>query len=151
MKIHVWSKLLTLVVFLTGNAHADDYPSKQSLKKMFTTPHERQQLDTRRAFGAIDDDKSSIVTKIVNHASSVELRGLVYRQGKQPVVWVNESNTLKSRSIDSNIRVYGVDKRQSEDKVRLKVNDRLVKLKPGQVWSDRDDEAKDKYRMNVAD
>lgn len=132
-------------------AHANEYASSKGLKKLFTTPYERQQLDKRRQAGVFEEDKGNVVSKVLNKTSSVELRGIVYRQGKQPVVWVNDSNTLKSQSIDSNIRVYGVDRRKSEDKVRLKVNDKLVKLKPGQVWSDFDDKAVDKYRTKVVD
>ena len=151
IKTCVLSITMLIGLMVSGQAFSNEYASSKDLKKMFTTAYERQQLDNRRKTGVLDMDGTNVVSKVLNNASSVELRGIVYRKGKQPVVWVNESNTLKTQNIDSNIRVYGVDHRKSEDKVRLKVNDKLVKLKPGQVWSDFDDKAVDKYRTEVAE
>lgn len=131
--------------------YAADYTSSAGLKKLFTTPYEREQLDKRRNSGVLAADSSNIVSKVLNHASSIELKGVVYRKGKRPVVWVNDSNTLKSNSINSNIKVFGIETRKSDSKVRLKVNDKLVKLKPGQVWSDRDNKAIDEFQTKAVE
>lgn len=146
MKLRVLFISLIPLLFTSGITHSNDYASSKGLKKLFTTAHERQELDKRRKSGVFDEDGSNIMTEVLNNASSVELRGIVYRKGKQPVVWVNDSNTLKTQSIDSNIRVYGMDRSKSEAKIRLKVNDKMVKLKPGQVWSDFKNEATEKYQ-----
>lgn len=151
MRLSIIIVTVMLGQFISSNVYSNEYASSKGLKKLFTTAYERQELDKRRKSGVFDEDSSNIVTEVLNNASSVELRGIVYRKGKQPVVWVNDSNTLKTQSIDSNIRVYGMEHRKSEAKVRLKVNDKMVKLKPGQVWSDFDNKAMEKYRTKVAE
>ena len=142
--------ILIISLLFPAIASSQDYPSSNGLKKLFTTPYERQELDKRRKSGVLEEANSNIVSKVFN-SSSVELRGIVYRQGKTPVVWVNDSNTLKTRDIDSNIRVYGLVKRNSEEKVQLRVNDKFIKMKPGQVWSESDREAVEKYRTKVVE
>lgn len=151
MRLSIIIVTVMLGQFISSNVYSNEYASSKGLKKLFTTAYERQELDKRRKSGVFDEDSSNIVTEVLNNASSVELRGIVYRKGKQPVVWVNDSNTLKTQSIDSNIRVYGMEHRKSEAKVRLKVNDKMVKLKPGQVWSDFDNKATEKYRTKTAE
>ena len=142
--------ILIISLLFPAIASSQDYPSSNGLKKLFTTPYERQELDKRRKSGVLEEANSNIVSKVFN-SSSVELRGVVYRHGKMPVVWVNDSNTLKTRDIDSNIRVYGLVKRNSEEKVQLRVNDKFIKMKPGQVWSESDREAVEKYRTKVVE
>jgi len=136
---------LMLGLILSSVAVSNEYSSQKLLKNLFTTPYERQQLDNSRNS---DGNESNIVNKALNHAASVDLKGIVYRKGKQPVIWVNESNTLKNKMVDSNIRVYGLD---SKNIVRLKVNKKKIKMKPGQVWSEMDDQAIDKYRMKLVE
>lgn len=148
MMIKLSVAVLIFTIFGQDFANAAEFVSPKNLKKLFTTPAQRAELDKRRKAGVFDDD-SSLVSQILNRASDVELKGIVYRKGKQPVVWVNDKNTLKSKSVDSNIRVYGVDRSKKTEQAKLRVNDSFVKMKPGQVWSELDNKARDKYQIKL--
>lgn len=144
--------LAVLIIYVSslGPVSSAEFDSPEKLKKLFTTPTQRAELDKRRKAGVFDDD-SSLVSQVLSQSSDVELKGIVYRKGEQPVVWVNDKNTLKSTRVDSNIRVYGVDRGKKTERAKLRVNDSFVKMKPGQVWSDFDNKARDKYQIKAAE
>lgn len=140
--------LVLSIVVVAQSAHAGEQPSVYQLQRLFTTPLERAQLDARRRRGVSpgEQEQPSSQTTAALPPLQVEVKGVMKRKNAPDVVWVNQGNTLNSRTIDDRVRVSNPVVTRS-GKVPLRVNDRTVRLKPGQVWNEFEDTISDKYAM----
>jgi hypothetical protein len=144
-------KILSLFILsLTCNyaQAAKDLNNPERLKTLFTTQQERRQLDELRGAGSFDALKDETSGPLIRlEPLKVEVKGIVFREKGKPVVWINKGNTLKSKKIDDDIRVRTKYVKIKNLKVPVKVSDRSLRMKPGQVWLETDDKIKDKYQI----
>ena len=123
---------IRLNVFLTGllltssGVMAKEY-SEQSLRTLFTSQQERQEIDSQRQGN--NASGSSVVAP-----SNVQVNGVVKRSDGKSVVWVNGKSTIDGESIDG-IKVYS-NSITSKNKIPVMVDGKRVYLKPGETWSE---------------
>ena len=70
------------------------------------------------------------------------------RDNGDTVAWVNDTNTLKSNNIDKRIKVNTKNINKNSLKVPLNVDQKYLKLKPGQQWDESVRKVNDKYQLN---
>jgi len=118
------------------------------LRTLFTTPLERKKLDELRNAGEFDKatDKGS-GPAIIREPLKVEVKGIVFRESKKPVVFVNKGNTLKSQKIEDGVSVRMSGVKQGKLKVPVKVYQKTLTMKPGQHWIETDRKIRDNYQM----
>jgi hypothetical protein len=140
-------RLLFVLLFSAGLAQAADQPYINQLERLFTTPMERAQLDAkRRRKDPGNEQQTEAHPGVVVPPAQVELKGIMIRDGAPNVAWVNDGNTLKSRRIDERIRV-NPESISKNEQVPVFVNGQKVRLKPGQVWNEFDQDIQDKYEI----
>ena len=146
-KVYILIFLLAGFVF-SSNAFSQEYAKASSLKTLFTTSLERQQLDKLRNSGAYDQKKEDVSGSVVLRPPlKVEMKGLMIREKSQPVVWINQGNTLKSSKIDQDIKVNVKNIKQESLKVPVRVNSKYLTMRPGQQWNESENKVKDKYQI----
>ena len=140
-----------MIVFLVTDFNqytwAKEFDDASKLRTLFTTAQERRELDKLRASGKFDSaQKGSSGPAVRLEPLKVEVKGVVFREQGDPVVWVNEGNTMKSKKIDDGIRVRTQYIKQKNMKVPVKVHGKSLKMRPGQIWVETDNKVKDKYQ-----
>lgn len=137
-------------VSVMSESLAKGYEDVSSLRNLFTSPQERQKLDAMRTSGAFNT-KANIKESatVVRKPLVVKVDGILLRENRSPVVWVNGKNTLNSNKIEDGIRVRKT--RVSEDavKVPVKVMNKTFVMKPGQVWTESRPEVVDEYQTKA--
>ena len=139
-----------LLMLLPLLVWADNYDSQANLQFLFTTPAERMELDQLRNSGVYKKIQSRSKIKdapVSREPLKVVMRGIVYKDGDKPVVWVNEGNTVKSSRIDEVINVNTSKISEGSTKVPVKIFNRTYKMKPGEVWTESDYQVKDMYQI----
>ena len=121
-------KTLVLVVMLFPlSVMAKDY-SEQSLKTLFTSQQQRQDIEGNRSSGELNDDPNLITP------SSVQVNGVLKRSNGKNVVWLNGKSTMESSMVDG-VKVYS-NSINSKYKVPVMIDGRKVYIKPGESWSE---------------
>jgi hypothetical protein len=111
--------------------------SEQDLGKLFNTPAQRQQLDTHRKgirAGTVHEQTAP---------SDVRLQGLVKRSDGVTTVWVNGQSTLKSNAV-AGMQV-NTNTQHDSNRISITINDKTIKLKPGEVWSEESNHISNGY------
>ena len=120
--------IIALLVIAPGLQAAERF-SINELGPLFTTAKERQQLDNRRA--------GSTPTEVGEQRrtpSTITVNGIVKRSDGQSTVWINGRSDADRRTRNG----VKVSKRHSrDDSVAVYVDGRLVRIKPGESWSDK--------------
>jgi len=150
----LFSTYIMIVYFsmaLNQGVIAAEYDQASELKTLFTTPVERQRLDNRREAGEFENNQQESSGPLIRlKPLKVEVKGVMFREKGNPVVWVNEGSTLKSKRINDDIRVRTKYVKQKNLKVPVKVNNKSLRMKPGQVWLETDGKVKDIYQIEVS-
>lgn len=124
----VWKEvLLFLCIFIPSQVAAQQY-SEQSLKTLFTSQQERQDIERGRKGNNFSSDQGLV------GPSSIQINGMVKRNNGKSVVWVNGKSTLDNSMIDG-VKVYSKSIR-TNNKIPVMIDGRKVYLKPGQTWSE---------------
>ncbi|TNF39268.1 MAG: hypothetical protein EP315_00045 [Gammaproteobacteria bacterium] len=139
--------ILVLACIMNWPVQAAEFDNAGSLKSLFTTPLERQKLDEMRNSGKFSKSGGSDSTGLVRLPLKIDVRGIVIREAGQPVVWVNEGNTLKSEKIEDGVRVRSDYIRKEPVVIPVRVDSKTLKMKPGQQWDERSDKIQDKYQI----
>jgi len=126
---------------------ADGLDSQTSLRTLFTTNHVRSQLDQLRQQGKFDKIKSESSTVILREPAVVKMQGVVIRKNADPVVFVNDGNTLKSPQVNNKVYVNTSKVKKQEYKVPARIYGQNIKLKPGQQWSERSQLVQENYQI----
>jgi len=124
--------LLLLPMLLCSYVNADGF-NEQSLKTLFNSPSERKAINATRRGGA----------GFESGPASVELKGVVRRSDGKSVVWVNRKNTMRNTLIDG-VKVYP-NSINKNNKVPIRVDGRMVYVKPGESWSEETGVTEDNY------
>lgn len=114
------------------------YFNASELGRLLTTPEQRHRIDALRKgkSPAGSDEKSS--------PSDIKMQGVVIRSDGKSTVWVNGKNTLKSNRVDGvHVRLNSLNNKT--DTVTVVINNRPVRMKPGQVWSESSGKVTDGY------
>lgn len=145
------SCLLITVLCLPGISMAEEPASNlASLKRLFTTPYERAELDAmrrRNSFSTPDqtqDKKHPVLPPV-----TVEVKGVMLRQHGPNVVWVNDKSSMQGNKLDQDIRVSPKRVSSKTLKVPVKARGHSIKLKPGQVWTQGSRSIKDSYQTST--
>jgi len=139
--------LFFLFFLIPSAAFSELLDTQKNLRTLFTSPHVRRQLDLQRQQGKFDKAAQTTSTITLRKPITVKMQGVVLRKNKKPVVFVNDGNTLKSSKINNEIIVGAKKTNQKIYKVPVRVNQKSVKLKPGQQWNESDKEVKDNYQI----
>ena len=143
------SPAILLIIIFSGSTPADTLDTESSLRTLFTSSQIRDQLNTQRNQGKFNK-KTSSITAIFREPLTVKMQGIVIRENKKPVVFVNDGNTIKSSKVNNEIIVNTNKVGAKAYKVPVRVNQRRVKLKPGQQWNETDRQVQESYRIKPA-
>ena len=117
--------VLSLLCLIYSNVLFAGYDASD-LQQLFTDKKQRSQLDAARS--------GNVTATEIPQTNQVKVSGYVTRSGGNSVVWLNNQNTLDSS------KTGGVYVHQSSvgknKKVRVTVDGKSVKLKPGETWSE---------------
>lgn len=123
----------TLLLFLAFNCFAPHAGADEF--RLFTTPAQRDALDHVRRAGppqVVSTLPAAPESLAARTDSSLFMRGFVQRSSGVNTVWVNDSSTLYPQDFAPYLRV---DAHKIHDaKVPISIDDRVVILKPGQVY-----------------
>jgi len=125
--IYRLSKIFLIGLFVPSIVVAQDY-SEQSLKTLFTSQQQRQDIEgNRKVNDAVDE-------QIQKTPSNIQVDGVLKRRDGKNVVWVNGKNTMDSSMVDG-VKVYS-NSISDKNKVPMIVDGKKVYIKPGQTWSE---------------
>jgi hypothetical protein len=127
--------ILIFTILLSAHASAEGF-SEQSLKTLFTTPSERQAINANRRGGQSTGG-------FVSGPASVQVKGIVKRGDGKSVVWVNNKNTMDNSMVDG-VKIYSNSMNKS-NKIPVRVDGRMVYVKPGETWSEETGVVEDNY------
>ena len=117
--------VLSLLCLIYSNVLFASYDASD-LQQLFTDKKQRSQLDAARS--------GNVTATAIPQPNQVKVSGYVTRSGGNSVVWLNNQNTLDTS------KTGGVYVHQSSvgknKKVRVTVDGKSVKLKPGETWSE---------------
>ena len=130
--------VLCLGIFLisqTGYTLADEPTNTIKDQRLFTSQKERSSLDKARLKYLSKDKKVPqriTVKKKPRPVPAVQMRGFIKRSDGKTTTWVNQGNTLKSRTVDR-VKISKTPTAAGGVKVKLP-NGKTVTLKPGQKY-----------------
>jgi len=116
-----------------------------NLRTFFTTKQIRTQLDSQRSSGKYSNNTNN--ASILREPTKVKMQGIVIRDGKTPVVFVNNENTLKTHHLSNDVTVRDHKIKKQGYKIPVRVNQQGVTLKPGQQWDESSKKVEDTYRI----
>ena len=134
---------LNFIVFT--HASAEEFASINELKTFFTTSSERSKLNEMRRSGNFGVKQPDAMATMSIEPKKVRVRGVMIRENGEPVVWVNEGSTLKSRQIDNDISV-NTRRIKPAASIPVIINNRHLTMKPGQEWTESSNKVKDSYQ-----
>lgn len=132
--------------FESGSLKTD---SQSQLRTLFTSSQQRQQLDAFRKQGMYRSQPQSTAS-IIKKPISVRMQGLVLRKHKKPVIFINDTNNLKSSRIDNQVSLPTYQSKINNLKIPVRIKQKNIKLKPGQQWQPSSNLILDKYQIESA-
>jgi len=139
--------ILLFTVLYSSAANTSEYNDESRLRTFFTSPQLRADLDELRKSGKFNLTHNASASVIFKEPLKVEMQGIMIHGNKQPIVFINDTSTLKSQSIDDSIRVNSNRIKHQTYKVPVSVNNKSIKLRPGQQWSESNNLVQDKYQI----
>jgi len=141
-KTHIMVSRATVLLVLPlliycPSAIALDY-DERSLGKLFTTPAERQKIDSLKS-GDTQQAQTQRITP-----SSIRVNGVVIRSKGKNTVWVNGERASGNQTV-SGVKVLANSVSKKSKKVPVLVDGKSVRIKPGQSWSDDTEAVVDSY------
>ena len=140
-------KIAVLCLLFPLFSHAEIAPV-DNLRTFFTAKQTRTQLDDLRSSGKYSKNSGS--ASILREPAKVKMQGVVIRDGKTPVVFVNNENTLKTHHLSNEVTVRDHKIKKQDYKISVRVNQQGVTLKPGQQWDESSRKVEDSYRIKPA-
>jgi hypothetical protein len=134
------------------------------LGRFMTTPAEREMLnELREATDLVVNEPEKkpepVVEKVVVPEAEPEeaieipgitVNGVVYRRGGKSTAWVNGKNTLEGDLESQYLDVDGRAIRGQVVPIEIKINQRTLKLKPGQTYQPESNRVIDSYSQPAA-
>ena len=131
---------LLFLIGIQSLAIANDETSAPFLS-LFTTDHQRNDLDQKRAvyYKQIDPSQPSNIEPVI--IQDVVITGMIIRADGTQVVWVNDEiidNTSSSKN-------SSVKFQKNQTSITIKDSNQSKKLKPGQVWDKKTNKVIESY------
>lgn len=124
MRMSIVKKLLQCVLLLLISLAAQAEYDASDLDKLFTDKKQRSQIDAARS--------GKNISKGIRQTSKVNVNGYLTRSDGKGVVWVNKESTLDSHHVgDVKVDRSSIGKNK---KVKISVDGKSVRLKPGETW-----------------
>ena len=139
-------KLIILLLLLPLTSYAET--SSKNLRTFFTSKPMRMQLDDLRSTGKYTKDPGGLSISI--EPVKVKMQGIVIREGKTPVVFVNDENTLKTHHLSNDVTIRDHKIKKQAYKIPIRVNQQGATLKPGQQWDESSRKVEDTYQIKQA-
>jgi len=140
-----------LIIILTSPLFGASDDAQKNLRTLFTTPHVRNQLDMQRMRGKFGIHKQTDSVAKSHKPITVKMQGVVIRKGHETIVFVNDSNTIKSQKVNDEFVVKSRAVLKENYKVPVRINNNHIRLKPGQQWSESNKSVKDIYKVKPLD
>jgi hypothetical protein len=134
--LNMTRRLLIFAMLFCPCANAAGF-NEQSLKTLFTSPPERQTINAARRGG------QSSGSDFVPGPAGVHVKGIMKRSNGKSVVWINNKNTMNSSMVDG-VKVYS-NAMNKNNKIPVRVDGRMVYVKPGETWSEETGVVEDNY------
>ena len=130
--------VIPLMALLTVPGAVLSKDEVEGLGRLFIDSDQREKLEAvRRGTYKAETEKD-------NRVSNVRVNGVMIRSDGENVIWINEQNTLNGAAIEG---VY-VNPNTADGEtlsVPVRVEGKLVHIKPGQNWSEGTGTVKDNY------
>jgi hypothetical protein len=131
------SVVIMMMLLLISN-HAISKDEVEGLGRLFVDVEQREKLEAvRRGTYEIEVERESRV-------SNVRVDGVMIRGDGENVVWINGENTLDGDPVKG-VKVHPETADGENYNVQVQIDDKRVKLKPGQNWSEGTGTIKDNY------
>jgi hypothetical protein len=124
-------KLITIMIgslLPAANVIADKQFSEADMSTLFTTAAVRHKIDAQRRGMASSSGAIQHVSP-----SNIKVNGIVKRSDGKSTVWVNGRNNMAHSTVDG---VKVLLRQRRTDSVALYVDGKLVRIKPGETWSE---------------
>jgi hypothetical protein len=121
-----------IIIFSHISSASTDKADKIGI--FFTTPDIRKQLNFLRDQGRYNSIDASKLSKMISPPVSVYMQGVVIQKGHKPIVFLNNSSTLKSNKFSNSIFVNSKYFNSDNYSTSLYVNKNHIHIKPGQRW-----------------
>ncbi len=138
-----------ILFYYSSNALPDTQHNTNDLQKFFTSTNIRQQLNKQRIKRALSPVSNSSNPSVMNKVVTVNMQGLVIRQGHPPIVFLNNRNTSKSNIINHSIKINNFFHTQHDYRIPVVVNHKTILLKPGQQWSNTANKIIESYTIEA--
>lgn len=138
--------LYLFALFFTSNLLAAEYDSSSRLNTLFTTPQQRTQLDNLRDSGRYMGNPAAGITTAQTPVT-VKMQGVLIHGKRTAIAFVNDQNTLRSVSLENNIRVDVKKIKAADYTVPVQVNNIPLKLRPGEQWNESKRQIKDSFQI----
>ncbi len=119
------------------------------LQKFFTTKLVRKKLDLKREQENIKPSSHNKNNLNQPEPISINMQGVVIRKHHFPIVFINDRNTIKSQKISDGITVKIKSNINSDYSVPLLINNKTIKIKPGQHWDEHTQRITKNYKTIV--
>jgi len=130
--------LVILLALLLISQHAKSADEVEDLGRLFVDVEQREKLEAvRRGTYEMDIEQESRVT-------NVRINGVMMRSDGENVVWINGENTLDGEPVKG-VKVSPETTDSETYNVKVQIDGKRVKLKPGQNWSEGTGTIKDNY------
>ena len=124
-------KILIIFSLCLCSAHVfagEPFPESE-LQTLFTTPADRLAIDRRRTERAPGPEVQQR-----RAPNKVTVNGVVKSSDGSSTVWVNGKSNLDRRTVNG---VKVLSRQRKPDSVAVYVDGNLVHIKPGETWSDK--------------
>lgn len=149
--------VVVMLLLNIGSVFADH---AHDLQKLFYTPQQRQKIDDVRYQYDSNKAKNSVNSSTVSQTNqkntmntvdtneTMLIEGYIKRNDGKNVIWYNNTNTLKDKQINQNIRIR--PKSISRNGINIISSNKRIKLKPGQVLEITTGKVNEQYKLEDA-
>jgi len=107
------------------------------------------QLNDMRTAGKYLENKGGNFS-VLREPTTVKMQGVVFREDKKPVVFVNDENTLKTHHLSNDVTVRDHRIKKQGYKVPIRLNQQGITLRPGQQWNETTGQVQDTYQIKAS-
>lgn len=157
-RAHVIWVLFAALLFVTLlDSDVTNAQSEYPFDRVFTTPAQRQLLDTqRRSHGGVKIDQvrpqiSTDKEKTNYDGKEITLSGILLSEDGEPVYWINGKQAEKTVSgVEKDRQPQVVSQPNDSNKVSVQYESKVKSMKPGQVWILNENTVKEPYQIRRA-
>jgi hypothetical protein len=134
-KLILTACLLGMMAISNSAVSRDDV---EGLGNLFTDLEQREKLEeVRHGTYRKEVEKNSRVSNVI-------VDGVMLRSDGTNVIWINGKNTLDRKSVEG-VSAYPESADKESFSVPVRIDNKRLKLKPGQVWSEGTGQVRDNY------